>query len=235
MALDTLYILIAEDESSQAEILRYNLEAEGFRVGVASDGQMALEMIEEAQPDLMILDWMLPEMSGIKVLKKLRKGTETRCLPVIMLTARGEEDDRVRGFEVGADDYVVKPYLPSELVARVRAVLRRSHPELQDEKLEYAGIELDLVKLRVSRDGDPVDLATTEMRLLKALMSNPGRVFSRNRLIDLAWGTTIYLEDRSVDVAIRRLRKALNADGKTDLIRTVRSEGYAIEENVKRR
>ncbi|WP_339863679.1 phosphate regulon transcriptional regulator PhoB [Paremcibacter congregatus] len=234
MALDTLYILIAEDEPRQAEILKFNLEEEGFRVGLAPDGLKALEMIDEALPDLLILDWMLPEVSGIRIMKKLRKEKETKSLPVIMLTARGEEDDRVRGFEVGVDDYVVKPYLPSELVARVRAVLRRSHPEMQEEKIEYAGIELDLVKLRVSRDGDPVELASTELRLLKALMSHPGRVFSRNRLIDLAWGTTIYLEDRSVDVAVRRLRKALNEGGKADIIRTVRSEGYAIEENASR-
>ncbi|PCI51702.1 MAG: phosphate regulon transcriptional regulatory protein PhoB [Alphaproteobacteria bacterium] len=231
MALDTLYILIAEDESRQAEILKFNLEEEGFRVGLAADGLSALKMIEEALPDLLVLDWMLPEISGIRIMKKLRSEKETRSLPVIMLTARGEEDDRVRGFEVGVDDYVVKPYLPSELIARVRAVLRRSHPDLHEEKIEYAGVEMDLVKLRVTRDGDPVELASTEFRLLKALISYPGRVFSRNRLIDLAWGTTIYLEDRSVDVAVRRLRKALNEGGKADIIRTVRSEGYAIEEN----
>ncbi|VAV93014.1 Phosphate regulon transcriptional regulatory protein PhoB (SphR) [hydrothermal vent metagenome] len=231
MALDTLYILIAEDESRQAEILKFNLEEQGFRVGLAADGLKALEMIDDALPDLLILDWMLPEVSGIRIMRKLRSEAETRSLPVIMLTARGEEDDRVRGFEVGVDDYVVKPYLPSELIARVRAVLRRSHPDLHEEKLEYAGIEMDLARLRVRRDGDPVELASTEFRLLKALMSYPGRVFSRNRLIDLAWGTTIYLEDRSVDVAIRRLRKALNQNGKPDIIRTVRSEGYAIEDN----
>ncbi len=231
MALDTLYILIAEDESRQAEILKFNLEEQGFRVGLAADGLKALEMIDDALPNLLILDWMLPEVSGIRIMRKLRSAAETRSLPVIMLTARGEEDDRVRGFEVGVDDYVVKPYLPSELIARVRAVLRRSHPDLHEEKIEYAGVEMDLARLRVMRDGDPVELASTEFRLLKALMSYPGRVFSRNRLIDLAWGTTIYLEDRSVDVAIRRLRKALNQGGKPDIIRTVRSEGYAIEDN----
>ena len=230
MALDTLYILIAEDESRQAEILKFNLEEQGFRVGLAADGLKALEMIDDALPDLLILDWMLPEVSGIRIMRKLRSEAETKSLPVIMLTARGEEDDRVRGFEVGVDDYVVKPYLPSELIARVRAVLRRSHPDLHEEKLEYAGVEMDLARLRITRDGDPVELASTEFRLLKALMSYPGRVFSRNRLIDLAWGTTIYLEDRSVDVAVRRLRKALNQNGKPDIIRTVRSEGYAIED-----
>ena len=229
MAHELTSILIAEDERGQAEVLKYNLEGEGFRVRVASDGQKALDYIAEALPDILILDWMLPEVSGINIMKTLRSDSETKLLPVIMLTARGEEDDRVRGFEVGVDDYVVKPYLPSELIARVHAVLRRSRPELQEEKLEYAGIELDLHKLRVKRDGDPVELASTEFRLLRALMSNPGRVFSRNRLIDLAWSTTTYKEDRSVDVAIKRLRNELNKGGKADIIRTVRSEGYSIE------
>ena len=229
MAHELASILIAEDERGQAEVLKYNLEGEGFRVRVASDGQKALDYIAEALPDILILDWMLPEVSGINIMKTLRSDSETKLLPVIMLTARGEEDDRVRGFEVGVDDYVVKPYLPSELIARVHAVLRRSRPELQEEKLEYAGIELDLHKLRVKRDGDPVELASTEFRLLRALMSNPGRVFSRNRLIDLAWSTTTYIEDRSVDVAIKRLRNELNKGGKPDIIRTVRSEGYSIE------
>lgn len=229
MTLGTPYILIAEDERGQAEILKYNLEEEGFRVGVAPDGQQALDMIEDAVPDLLILDWMLPEKSGIKIMKKLRSGTDTKSLPVIMLTARGEEDDRLRGFEVGVDDYVVKPYLPSELIARVHAVLRRSRPDLAEEKISYAGIELDLVRMRVTRDEDTVELASTEFRLLRALMSRPGRVFSRNRLIDLAWSTTTFLEDRTVDVAVKRLRQALNEGGKKDLIRTVRSEGYAIE------
>ena len=229
MTLATSYILVAEDERGQAEILKYNLEEEGFRVGVAPDGQRALDMIGEAVPDLLVLDWMLPEVSGIKIMKKLRSGSDTKTLPVIMLTARGEEDDRLRGFEVGVDDYVVKPYLPSELIARVHAVLRRSRPELEEENIEYGGIELDLTRMRVTRDGTPIDLASTEFRLLRALMSHPGRVYSRNRLIDLAWGSTTYLEDRTVDVAIKRLRSALNEGGKADLIRTVRSEGYALE------
>jgi two-component system phosphate regulon response regulator PhoB len=172
---------------------------------------------------------MLPEVSGINIMRKLRSKKETKTLPVIMLTARGEEDDRVLGFDVGVDDYVVKPYLPSELIARVKAVLRRSRPELGEEKLIYSDIELDLEKMRVSRSGAAIELSPTEFRVLKALMSRPGKVFSRNRLIDLAWGTTIYLDDRSVDVSIRRLRKALNEGGKTDLIRTVRGGGYAIE------
>jgi len=229
MAIGTPYILIAEDERGQAEILKYNLEEEGFRVGVAPDGQRAIDMIQEAVPDLLVLDWMLPELSGIKIMKKLRATTDTKLLPVIMLTARGEEDDRLRGFEVGVDDYVVKPYLPSELIARIHAVLRRSRPDLAEEKVSYGGVEIDLNSMRVTRDGDIVELASTEFRLLQALMSRPGRVFSRNRLIDLAWGTTTYLEDRTVDVAVKRLRQALKEGGKSDMIRTVRSEGYSIE------
>jgi len=229
MAQNETYILLAEDECGQAEVLKYNLEEEGFRVRVTSNGQQALDLIQDGVPDLLILDWMLPEISGIKLMQKLRKDGETKSLPVIMLTARGEEDDRIRGFEVGVDDYVVKPYLPSELIARIKAVLRRSRPELHEEKLSFSGIELDLSKLRVKRDGITIELASTEFRLLRALMSHPGRVFSRNRLIDLAWSTTTYLEDRSVDVGIKRLRKVLNAGGKADLIRTVRSEGYSIE------
>jgi len=229
MTKGTPYILIAEDERGQAEILKYNLEEEGFRVGVAPDGQRAIDMILEAVPDLLVLDWMLPEMSGIKIMKKLRTTADTKLLPVIMLTARGEEDDRLRGFEVGVDDYVVKPYLPSELIARIHAVLRRARPDLAEEKVTYGGVEIDLNSMRVTRDGTIIELASTEFRLLQALMSRPGRVFSRNRLIDLAWGTTTYLEDRTVDVAIKRLRQALKSDGKSDMIRTVRSEGYAIE------
>lgn len=229
MATHEAYILIAEDESGQAEVLKYNLEEENFRVAIAPDGQKAKDMIDEAIPDLLILDWMIPELSGIRLMQKLRKNNETKSLPVIMLTARGEEDDRVRGFEVGVDDYVVKPYLPQELIARVRAVLRRARPELHEEKLNYAGIELDINKMRVSRDGDVVELASTEFRLLRALLSNPGRVYSRDRLIDLAWSTTTYIEDRSVDVAIKRLRGELNKGGKPDIIRTVRGEGYSVE------
>lgn len=225
------YILLAEDEPGQAEVLKYNLEEDGFQTKVANDGQKTLNMIEEAIPDLLILDWMLPEISGINIMKRIRKNPETKSLPVIMLTARGEEDDRVRGFEMGVDDYVVKPYLPSELIARCHAVLRRARPELHEEKLCFGGIELDLAKLKVTRDNEPIELASTEFRLLRALMSHPGRVFTRNRLIDLAWSTTTYIEYRSVDVAIKRLRQALNKGGKEDLIRTVRSEGYSIEDS----
>ncbi len=223
-------ILVAEDEVGQAEVLQYNLESAGYRVRVVRDGEAALQRIEEQVPDLLILDWMLPKLSGVEVCRRIRANDDYKQLPVLMLTARGEEDDRVRGFEVGADDYVVKPYLPGEIVARIKAILRRSRPELEEERIEYSGIVLDLSARRVSRDGDPVELSTTEFRLLRALISKPGRVLSRDRLIDLAWGTGMYIEDRTVDVSVRRLRKALNEGGKEDLIRTVRGVGYSLED-----
>ncbi|GHF11496.1 DNA-binding response regulator [Kordiimonas sediminis] len=226
---DTSHILIAEDEIGQAEILKYNLEDAGFRVSVANDGETATQMIEDEKPDLLVLDWMMPEMSGIKLMRWLRARDESKGLPVIMLTARGEEDDRLRGFEVGVDDFVVKPYLPSELVARINAVMRRSRPDLQQSLLTYADIVMDLESKKVTRAGKIIKLGPTEFRLLKVFLSRPGKVFSRNQLLDLAWGHDVYVEDRTVDVAIRRLRMALNMHGLPDLFRTVRSEGYAID------
>ena len=225
----TPHILIAEDEAGQAEILKFNLESEGYRVDVAADGQVALDKITETPPDLLILDWMLPEVSGITIMRKIRASDDTKHLPVIMMTARGEEDDKVRGFEVGVDDYMVKPYLPSELIARVKAVLRRARPELYDKELSHAGIVMDMEQKKVSRDGDLISLSSTEFRLLRVFLSRPGKVFSRGQLIDLAWGNGFYLEDRTVDVGVRRLRQALNKGDKPDLFRTVRSEGYALD------
>jgi two-component system phosphate regulon response regulator PhoB len=225
----TPLIFVAEDEAGQADILKYNLQEQGFKVSIANNGLRAYEKILEQQPDLLVLDWMLPEMSGIEVCRKLRANDETKRLPIIMLTARGEEDDRLRGFEVGADDYLVKPYLTSELIARIWAILRRTRPELAEEKLEFEGILLDLAQHKTTRDGDSVELSTTEFRLLRALLARPGRVFSRAQLIDLAWGTGIFLEDRTVDVCIRRIRSALNINNKPDLIRTVRGTGYSID------
>lgn len=226
---DAHKILVAEDEAGQAEVLRFSLEAEGYKVDVASDGRVALEKIKESPPDLLILDWMLPEVSGITIMKILRGEDATKKMPVIMLSARGEEDDKVRGFEVGVDDYMVKPYLPSELIARIKAVLRRSQPDMFENLLEYAGIAMNLEEKKVTRDGDLVALSSTEFRLLRVFMSRPGKVFSRSQLIDMAWGTGFYLEDRTVDVGVRRLRQALNEGGKPDLFRTVRSEGYSLE------
>lgn len=223
-------ILIAEDDPDITEMVRYNLEAAGFGVFAANDGEEALLSIEENGPDLLVLDWMLPKFSGIEVCRQVRRNKETRNLPIIMLTARGEEADRVRGLEAGADDYVIKPFSPSELTARIRAVLRRIRPAFADDMLDYAGVTMDLGAHRVSRDGVPVHLGPTEYRLMRHLMENPGRVFSRDQLLDIVWGRDIHIEQRTVDVHIRRLRRALNEGSKPDLIRTVRSAGYALND-----
>lgn len=225
-----LQILVVEDESALVEILRYNLEKEGFGVVVAADGEAALEAIADHKPDLVVLDWMLPHVSGLEICRRLRRRPETRDLPIIMLTARSEEADRVRGLEVGADDYISKPFSPSELIARIRAVLRRAKPSTTGDLLTYAGVVMDLVSHRVLRDGRPVHLGPTEYRLLRFLMERPGRVYSREQLLDAVWGRDIYVEARTVDVHIRRLRKALNGPEDVDIIRTVRSAGYALDE-----
>jgi two-component system, OmpR family, phosphate regulon response regulator PhoB len=226
----TPLVLVVEDEDALATLLDYNLEKEGFRVERAADGEEALLKIEEETPDLLILDWMLPKVSGVEVCRQLRARPETRRTPVIMLTARGEESDKVRGLDTGADDYVVKPFAMSELVARIRALLRRSRPELVDERLEYADLVLDRAEHRVTRAGRDVHLGPTEYRLLDFLMQRPGRVFSRERLLDAVWGPSTYVEVRTVDVHVGRLRKALKRPGAADLIRTVRSAGYALDE-----
>lgn len=230
VASTKLQILVVEDESALVEILRYNLEKEGFSVLAAGDGEAALEAISDHKPDLLILDWMLPHVSGLEICRQLRRRPETRELPIIMLTARGEESDRVRGLEVGADDYVAKPFSPSELIARVRAVLRRAKPSTTSDLLTYAGVVMDLVSHRVLRGGRPVHLGPTEYRLLRFLMERPGRVYTREQLLDAVWGRDIYVEARTVDVHIRRLRKALNGPKDADIIRTVRSAGYALDE-----
>lgn len=222
-------VLIVEDEGALVEVLKYNLEKEGFRTEVATDGEEALLVLDEQSPDLVILDWMLPRVSGIEICRRMRRRKKTRNVPIVMLTARGEEGDRIRGLESGADDYVTKPFSPSELIARVRAVLRRSSPELLEDVLRYGGIKMDLTAHRVTRDGRPVRLGPTEFRLLRALMERPGRVYSREQLLDRAWGTDRYVELRTIDVHVRRLRKALNGPGDPELIRTVRSVGYAID------
>ena len=224
-------VLIVEDEPAQAEVLRYNLEKKGYRTSVAPAGEETLMLVEEEEPDLVILDWMLPDIAGIEICRQLKTRPKTRTLPVIMLTARGEEDDRVRGLESGADDYVVKPYSPSEMIARVQAVLRRSHPELEEEVLEYTDIRMDLARHRVTRQGKSIHLGPSEFRLLRVLMERPTRVFSREQLLDRAWGRDVYVESRTVDVHIRRLRKALNISGSKDIIRTVRGSGYALDES----
>jgi two-component system phosphate regulon response regulator PhoB len=222
-------ILIVEDDPALVELLKYNLEKEGYATVVATDGEAALTRVEEEEPVLIVLDWMLPKLSGIDVCRRLRQRASTAKLPIIMLTARGEEDDRIKGLESGADDYIVKPFSPSELTARVRAVLRRSRPELTEKILKYEGIEMDMVTHRVKRHERTLHLAPTEYRLLKVFLERPGRVFSREQLLDQAWGRDIYVEPRTVDVHMRRLRKAINGDGEPDLIRTVRGAGYSLD------
>jgi two-component system phosphate regulon response regulator PhoB len=222
-------VLIVEDEPPLVELLSYNLEKAGFQIHIARDGEEALLALEERKPDLILLDWMLPYVSGIEICRRIRRNPETRNVPIIILTARGEENDRIRGLEAGADDYVVKPFSPSELVARVRAVLRRTRPAFDKDSLTYGDITMDLTTHRVSRNDEPVDLGPTEFRLLRFMMEHPGRVFSREQLLDSVWGHDTYIEPRTVDVHIRRLRKAMNLPGTTDLIRTVRSAGYALD------
>jgi two-component system phosphate regulon response regulator PhoB len=228
------HILVIEDEAALVELVRYNLEKEGFRVTAANDGEEGLALLNEGKPDLLVLDWMLPHVSGIEICRQVRRKTELRDLPVIMLTARGEEADRIRGLEVGADDYVIKPFSPSELVARIRAVLRRARPTGADEMLTYSGIAMDLAAHRVIRNGRGIHLGPTEFRLLRFFMERPGRVFTREQLLDGVWGRDLYVELRTVDVHIRRLRKAINADGERDPIRTVRSAGYALDDQPDR-
>jgi two-component system phosphate regulon response regulator PhoB len=222
------HILVVEDEPPLVEVLRYNLENEGYRVSVATDGTDALTQIQASPPDLVILDWMLPQLSGIEVCRQIRTDPDSKDTPVIMLTARGEEADRVKGLVSGADDYVVKPFSPTELLARVRAVLRRSVSSSPDETLMHGDLVMDLAAHQVTRAGRAVHLGPTEFRLLRVFLKRPGRVFSREQLLDLAWGRDIYLEPRTVDVHIRRLRKALNETDDEDVIRTVRGAGYAL-------
>ncbi len=229
MSADRPHILVVEDEAPIVELLRYNLETSGYSVSVATDGDEALERVAEEPPDAVLLDWMLPRKSGIEVCRQLRAKAGTRMLPIILLTARGEEADRIRGLDTGADDYIVKPFSPKELEARLKAVLRRAHPALVEERLEYRGIVIDLVRHRVARDGRNVHLGPKEYRLLRTFMERPTRVLTRAQLLDYVWGRDVYVEERTVDVHIRRLRKALNGEGEPDAIRTVRSGGYALD------
>ena len=224
-------VLVVDDEAPIVALLRYNLEKAGFDVDEAADGQEALTACSERSPDLVVLDWMLPTVSGIEVCRRLRRAPESRNLPIIMLTARGEEGDRIRGLDAGADDYVSKPFSPSELIARIRAVLRRIRPALSSEALSYADLHMDLAAHRVTRNGRPIQLGPREYNLLRHLMEHAGRVFSREQLLNAVWGQDIFVEPRTVDVHIRRLRKAINAPGEADLIRTVRAAGYAMDAN----
>ncbi len=225
-------VLVVEDETSLMTMLRYNLEKEGYRVTEAADGEEAITVANETPPDAVILDWMLPRMSGVEVCRQLRRKTETRNTPIIMLTARTEEADKVRGLNVGADDYMTKPFSMVELLARIRALLRRSKPSQAKGQLTFADIVMDLDAHRVSRGGKYVHLGPTEFRLLQFLMERPGTVFSREELLNGVWGPDIYVEPRTVDVHIRRLRKALNGIEGADVIRTVRAAGYALDSDA---
>ena len=223
-----LKVLIVEDENSLLELLKFNFTKDGFKVDTAIDGETALEKILNKAPDLLVLDWMLPKLSGIELCRRIRKNKEIKNLPIIMLTARGEEDDRLRGLETGADDYITKPFSVNELMARVKAVLRRIRPMFAEEVLSYKGIVVDLVSHSVNRDNETLHLGPTEFNLLVFFMENIGRVFSREQLLNHVWKDEAFVEPRTVDVHIRRLRKAINHDVKEDYIRTVRSAGYSF-------
>jgi two-component system phosphate regulon response regulator PhoB len=222
-------VLVVEDEAALATMLRYNLETQGFRVEEAADGQEAMTRLAEARPDLVLLDWMLPVMSGLEVCRQLRRRSETRDVPVIMVTARTDDQDAVRGLNTGADDYITKPFGMDALLARMRALLRRANAVPAKGLLAFHDVTLDLAAHRVQRDGRSLHLGPTEFRLLEFLMQHPRRVFSREELLDAVWGRDIHVEPRTVDVHVRRLRKAINGEGELDLVRTVRAAGYALD------
>ncbi len=223
-------LLLVEDDPALTDLLKWHFEREEFDVEHTPDGEEALLLAAEAPPDIILLDWMIEGVSGIEVCRRLRRAPATANVPIIMLTGRGEEADRVRGLEVGADDYVTKPFSPRELVARVKAVLRRVRPALAGEQLRFADVEMDIAGHKVKRAGKTIPLGPTEFRLLRHFLEHPGRVFSRPRLLDAVWGLDKDIELRTVDVHIRRLRQAINAGGRTELIRTVRSAGYALDD-----
>ncbi|MBU2956557.1 phosphate regulon transcriptional regulator PhoB [Paracoccus sp. 1_MG-2023] len=228
MARQAPCVLVVEDEGAQREVLQYNLEAEGFEVVVADNGEDALLLVQEEQPDLIVLDWMLPRVSGIEVCRQVKADPATRQIPIIMLSARSEEVDRVRGLETGADDYVVKPYSVVELMARLRTQLRRTRPASMGERLSFGDILLDAAEHRVFRAGSPLHLGPTEFRLLSTLMEKPGRVWTREQLLDRVWGRDIYVDTRTIDVHVGRLRKALMQNGGDNPVRTVRGTGYSL-------
>ncbi|MCJ2185584.1 phosphate regulon transcriptional regulator PhoB [Novosphingobium beihaiensis] len=224
-------VLVVEDDTALCELLTWNLSAEGYEVRSTADGEEALLMVREQMPDAIVLDWMIEQVPGIEVCRQLRKDKETAQIPVIMLTARGEEEDMIRGLKTGADDYVTKPFSPRELMARIEALLRRSRPSLAGNVLQWGDIELDATSHRVRRGGEPLHLGPTEFRLLRYFMERPNRVVSRQQILDGVWGMDSDIDERTVDVHIRRLRKAINRDGDTDPIRTVRAAGYAMDVN----
>src|SRR3954464_1528959 len=225
-------IMVVEDEPPLQKLLAYNLEAAGFAVIQAFDGEEAMTLIEERQPDLLLLDWMLPRLSGLEVCRRRRRRGDTAHMPIIMLTARGEEPDRLRGLDTGADDFISKPFSPAELVARVRAVLRRGRPAVAEQLLNFHDLRMNLTAHRVHRGEREIHLSPTEFRLLRHFLEHPGRVFSRSQLLDRVWGSDLEIELRTVDATVRRLRCAINGDGEVDLLRTVRAEGYALDHKL---
>ena len=229
MSSTQAHILIVEDERAQREVLRYNIEAEGHRVSQAANGEDGLLSVVEDRPDLIVLDWMMPSVSGIEVCRQLKVDPKTLDIPVIMLTARSEDVDKVRGLETGADDYVAKPYSVAELMARIRTQLRRTRPTTVGQTITFEDIILDAETHRVTRGGVEVKLGPTEFKLLSTLIEKPGRVWSREKLLDRVWGQDVYVDTRTVDVHIGRLRKALSVEGAEDVIRTVRGAGYALD------
>jgi two-component system phosphate regulon response regulator PhoB len=229
MAVTKPRLLLVEDDRALADLLMWHFNREGYDIVRTADGDEALLLAEERTPDLVILDWMIEGVSGIEVCRRLRRRASTSAVPIIMLTARGEESDRIRGLETGADDYVTKPFSPRELLARVGAVLRRVRPALAGEQLSYGDLEMDVQSHRVRRGGKPVSLGPTEFRLLRHLMENPGRVFSRERMLTAVWTHDTDIDERTLDVHVRRLRRALNEGGRPDLVRTVRSAGYSLD------
>ena len=233
----SIRILVADDEPNQLELLTYNLVQADFEVIRAEDGQQALDLIDEHRPDLAIIDWMMPQMSGIDVCRTLRARSETKRLPIIILSARGEEGDRTLGLDIGADDYISKPFSPREMVSRVRALLRRAHPALAEDILEFHDLRFNQTTMEITRGGQLVSLGPKESRLLAILMERPGRVFSRTQLLDLVWGHGVFVEERTVDVHISRLRKSINGPGidggeAANLIQSVRGSGYALRAPV---
>lgn len=226
------HILLVEDDMALAELISWHFEKQGFRISQTPDGEEALLIVTEQQPDIVVLDWMIDNLSGIEVCRRLRRNNDTANIPIIMMSARGEEEDRVRGLDIGADDYLTKPFSPRELIARVNAVLRRMRPALAGGTLTYANIEMDTVGYKVKRGGRTIPLGPTEFRLLRHFLEHPGWVFSRERLLDAVWGNESDIEIRTIDVHIRRLRKAINANDEADIIRTVRSAGYALDSEV---
>jgi len=222
-------VLVVEDDTALCELLTWNLSAEGYEVRSTGDGEEALVMVREQMPDAIVLDWMIEQVPGIEVCRQLRKDKQTARVPILMLTARGEEEDMIRGLRTGADDYVTKPFSPRELMARIEALLRRARPSLTGSVLSWGDLELDATSHRVRRGGEPLHLGPTEFRLLRYFMERPNRVVSRQQILDGVWGMDSDIDERTVDVHIRRLRKAINRDGDTDPIRTVRAAGYAMD------